>query len=111
MAEWRLVPVEPTGRMTLGGAHWEHHAPAKNGPSYASLRRAWPHMLAAAPDPAADEALVGKVARRLYEERVAAINIGSPLDWNALSTPARYPFRAQALAVIALFKGAPDATG
>lgn len=48
-AGYMVVPRKCTRAMAMAGAHYEHHG--TRGPSYASLERAWPHMLAASIPP------------------------------------------------------------
>jgi hypothetical protein len=96
MPDYRLVPVEPTEKMIESAVE-----SASAYISFVDAEESWAGCLAAAPDPAADEALVETWARAIYEA-TGAIN---PSPWSLLSKTTRNRHYAQARAVLALARG------
>lgn len=90
-AGWRLVPVKPTQEMR--GAAW-------GGMDREGLGRAVEEAIAAAPDPLQDEGLVDLAAQAICNKR----HHGEPA-WKYLATHQCDAYRAEARAVLALFRG------
>lgn len=97
--KWRLVPFDPTEDM---------------GSASPIASAIWHDMLAASPDPCADEALVEKMARTYADawsdDITTYLGMHAP-RWDAMQTKQQDAMRRITRAVLPLFSGAPGAQG